>query len=256
VNIDSAPLGSARVLSWDRPSRRNAWTRALIEELADTIESCARDASVRCVVVRGAGDHFSAGDDLFDALEADLEEWRRTVRAFQRLTRAALAASVPLVAAIDGVCIGGALEFAATCDMRTCTERARFGTPEVRIGLGATNAGTLLLPELLGETAARELLLTGALFDAGWAHAHGFVSEVVPPSALDSHVSELAGAFDSTSRDAVAATKRMLNERLGGLLEDALRREEDACVRLFSGQDAHEALKAFAASRSDVEARQ
>jgi enoyl-CoA hydratase/carnithine racemase len=167
----------------------------------------------------------------------------------QRLTRATLAARVPVVAAIDGVCIGGALEFAASCDMRTCTERARFGTPEVRIGLGATNAGTLLLPELLGETAARELLLTGGLFDAEWARAHGFVSEVVPDAAFDSHVSELARTFDATSRDAVAATKRILNERLGRLVEDALRREEDACTQLFAGRDAREALRAFGATR-------
>jgi enoyl-CoA hydratase/carnithine racemase len=252
VNVESVALESARVLSWDRPARRNAWTRALIEELADAIESSARDPSVRCVVVRGTGDHFSAGDDLFDALEADLDEWRRTVRAFQRLTRATIAAPVPVLAAIDGVCIGGALEFAASCDMRICTGRARFGTPEVRIGLVATNAGTLLLPELLGETAARELLLTGALFDAEWALAHRFVSEVVPPAELDSHVSKIARGFASTSGDAVAATKRMLGERLGSLLEDALRREEDACVRLFAGREARDALRAFAAGSSDA----
>ena len=122
MNVESADLGSARVLSWDRQARRNAWTRALIEELADGIEGGAGDPSVRCVVVRGAGDHFSAGDDLFDALEADPDEWRMTVRAFQRLTRTTVAAPVPLLAAIDGVCIGGALEFAASCDMRVCTD--------------------------------------------------------------------------------------------------------------------------------------
>jgi enoyl-CoA hydratase/carnithine racemase len=105
------------------------------------------------------------------------------------------------------------------------------------------------LPELLGETAARELLLTGALVDAGWARAHGLVLEVVPPDRLDSRVAELVRAFDSTSREAVAATKRMLNERLGGLVEDALRREEEACVRLFEGQDARSALAAFAERR-------
>ena len=80
-------------------------------------------------------------------------------------------APVPVLAAIDGVCIGGALEFAASCDLRIATDRARFATPEVGIGLVATNAGTLLLPEVLGETAARELLLGGELHDADWALA-------------------------------------------------------------------------------------
>jgi enoyl-CoA hydratase/carnithine racemase len=249
MSLTAAELGSARVLRWDRRARRNAWTRALMEELAEAIDAAGADPGVRCVVVRGAGEDFSAGDDLFDARAADRDEWRRTVAAFQRLTRSTLAAPVPILAAIDGVCIGGALEFTASCDLRICTERARFGTPEVRIGLAATNAGTLLLPELLGETAARELLLTGALVDAGWARAHGLVLEVVRPDRLDSRVAELARAFDSTSREAVAATKRMLNERLGRLVEDALRREEEACVRLFEGQDARSALAAFAERR-------
>jgi enoyl-CoA hydratase/carnithine racemase len=246
MNVARTELGSARVLSWDRRARRNAWTRALIEELADGIEATGGDPDVRCIVVRGAGDDFSAGDDLFDALAADAAEWRRTVEAFQRLTRAALSSRLPLVAAIDGVCIGGALEFVASCDLRICTERARFATPEVRIGLGATNAGTLLLPELLGETAARELLLTGQLFDAAWAHMNGLVSEVVPPARLDARVAELVEGFEATSREAVAATKRMLNERLGALVEDALRREQEACIGLFEGQDARRALQAFA----------
>jgi enoyl-CoA hydratase len=171
------------------------------------------------------------------------------VAAFQALTRAAFRAPVPLLAAIDGVCIGGALEFAASCDLRICTERARFGTPEVRIGLGATNAGTLLLPELLGETAARGLLLTGGLFDAGWARTHGLVSEAVRRGRLDARVAEVVEGFESTSREAVAATKRMLNERLGALVEDALRREEEACIRLFEGEDAKRALQAFAERR-------
>ena len=249
MNVDTAAVGSARVLRWDRQPRRNAWTRQLIEELADAIESAGGETDARCIVARGAGEHFSAGDDLFDALEADAEEWRRTVEAFQRLTRATIAAPVPVLAAIDGVCIGGALEFAASCDMRICTDRARFGTPEVRIGLVATNAGTLLLPELLGETAARRLLLTGEIFDAGWARTTGFVSEVVPAADFDERVAQLAAAFEATSRDAVAATKRMLNERMGDLLEAALRREEDECIRLFDGPDAREALEAFTASR-------
>jgi enoyl-CoA hydratase len=117
MNVTTAELGSARVLGWDRRARRNAWTRPLIEELADAVSAAAAADEVRCIVVRGAGEHFSAGDDLFDTLAADRAEWRRTIEAFQRLTRATLQASVPVLAAIDGVCIGGALEFAASCDL-------------------------------------------------------------------------------------------------------------------------------------------
>jgi len=245
MNVTTTEVGSARVLTWDRAHRRNAWTRAVIEDLAGAIEACGEDPAVRCVVARGGGDHFSAGDDLYATAAADAAEWKQIVAAFQRLTLAVLGAPVAVLAAIDGVCIGGALEFAASCDLRVCTDRARFATPEVRIGLSATNAGTLLLPEVVGETAARQLLLTGALVDAAWAQANGLVCEVVPPHDLDARVGVLAGAFDDTSRAAVAATKVMLNDRFGELLDAALRRETDACVRLFDGEDARRAVQAF-----------
>jgi enoyl-CoA hydratase/carnithine racemase len=165
VTVTVSELGSARVVTWDRQANRNAWTRETIEAIADGIEAAGADESVRCVVARGAGKHFSAGDDLFSAIDATPESWAATVRAFQRVTSATLAAPVPVLAAIDGVCIGGALEFAASCDLRIATDRARFGTPEVGIGLTYTNAGSHFLPSTMGETAARELLLTGALRD-------------------------------------------------------------------------------------------
>jgi enoyl-CoA hydratase/carnithine racemase len=161
-----------------------------------------------------------------------------------------LAAPVPVLAAIDGVCIGGALEFAASCDLRLATSRARFGTPEVGIGLVATNAGTLLLPEVLGETAARELLLGGALRDAAWAERRGFVNELVAPEAFSRRTADWAASFDGVSRAAVARTKAMLNQRFGDLLAQAMEREQRACVELFAGPDAPDALRAFAEGRA------
>jgi enoyl-CoA hydratase/carnithine racemase len=249
VTVTAEPLGSARVVRWEQPGKLNAWTRATIEQIAGAIEEAGADEAVRCVVVRGAGSEFSAGDDLHAALEATADDWAATIAAFQRVTRAAFAAPVPVLAAIDGVCIGGALEFAASCDLRIATDRARFATPEVGIGLVATNAGTLLLPEVLGETAARELLLTGELRDAQWAMRHHFVSEIVAPDALDARVAEWAARFDAVSRTAVARTKAMLNARHGDLLAAAMDREERACVELFDSPDARGALEAFANRR-------
>jgi enoyl-CoA hydratase/carnithine racemase len=242
-------IGRGRLVVWDRQARRNAWTRETIEEIADAIEAAGADESVRCVIVSGAGEHFSAGDDLFAALDSDAAAWAQTIAAFQRLTRVALAAPLPVVAAIDGVCIGGALEFAASCDLRIATDRARFGTPEVGIGLVSTNAGTLLLPEVLGETAARELLLTGRLRDTDWMREHGFLNEVVAPSEFVDRIAYWAGAFDGVSRGAVARTKAMLVARHGELLDAAMAREEQACVELFDSRDARAALEAFAKRR-------
>jgi enoyl-CoA hydratase len=249
VTVTTEPLGAARVVRWDRRAKRNAWTRATIEGIAEALDAAGADEAVRCVVVRGAGEDFSAGDDLHAALDANPADWAATIAAFQRVTRSALACPVPVLSAIDGVCIGGALEFAASCDGRIATERARFGTPEVGIGLVATNAGTLLLPEVLGETAARDLLLTGALRDAAWAKEHGFVSDVVPAGVLDERIAAWAAGFERTSRAAVARTKALLNARLGDLVEAAMAREEQACVELFAGPDAPAALRAFAQRR-------
>ncbi len=245
MTVTTEELGSARVIRWDNQRHRNSWTRATIAAIADALEAATRDPDVRCLVARGAGEDFSAGDDLFEAADADAVSFAATIDEFQRLTRVVLDAPVPVVAAIDGVCIGGALEFAASCDLRIGTDRALFATPEVRIGLGASNAGTLLLPEVLGESAARELLLTGALKDAAWMDRHGFFNALVPPDRLDNAIIELVAAFDLTTAPAVNRTKRMLNDRFGDLLPAAMERETLTCVELFETPEAQEAVQAF-----------
>jgi 2-(1,2-epoxy-1,2-dihydrophenyl)acetyl-CoA isomerase len=218
--------------------------------IADAIEAAGDDPAVRCVVLRGAGEHFSAGDDLQSALEADSAAWAATIEGFQRMTRVVLACPVPAIAAVDGVCVGGALEFAASCDIRLCTDRVRLLTPEIRIGLVMSNAGTLFLPEVLGETAARELLLSGEERDAEWARRHGFATEMVAPDQLDARIEHWTEVFSRNSRAALAATKSMLNERFGDLLAAAMDRETHRCVTLFDEPDAREALRGFAERRA------
>ena len=249
MTVTTADVGAARLVSWDRQERRNAWDPETMTAVADAIEAAGGEPDVRCVVLRGAGEHFSAGDDLQAAIEADSESWAATIEGFQRMTRVVLASPVPAIAAVDGVCVGGALEFAASCDLRLCTNRVRLLTPEIRIGLVASNAGTLFLPEILGETAARELLLSGEEHDAAWALEHGFATEMVSPGDLDGRIRHWADVFSRNSRAALAATKAMLNGRFGDLLAAAMDRETHHCVRLFDEPDAREALRAFAERR-------
>ena len=250
MTVTTDDVGSARVVSWDRQARRNAMDLETMTRIADAVEEAGADEAVRCVVLRGAGDHFSAGDDLQSAIEADPAAWRATIEAFQRMTHVVLASPIPAIAAVDGVCVGGALEFAASCDIRLCTDRIRLLTPEIRIGLVMSNAGTLFLPEVLGETAARELLLSGEERNAAWAKEHGFATEMVAPGELDARIEHWAAVFAGNSRAAVAATRSMLNERFGDLLPAAMDRETEHCVRLFNEPDAREALSAFAERRS------
>jgi enoyl-CoA hydratase/carnithine racemase len=250
MTVTAADFGSARVITWDRQARRNAWDLETMTAIADAVEAAGADPAVRCVVLRGAGEHFSAGDDLQAAIDADSAAWAATIEGFQRMTRVVLASPVPAIAAVDGVCVGGALEFAASCDLRLCTDRVRLLTPEIGIGLVASNAGTLLLPEVLGETAARALLLGGEERDAAWASEHGFATEMVAPDELDGRIEHWAGVFSRSSRAAVAATKAMLNERFGDLLPAAMERETHHCVRLFDEEDARTALQEFAERRA------
>ena len=247
VNVEER--GGARVVEWDRQSRRNAWDIGTMTAIADAVESAGADPAVRVIALRGAGGHFSAGDDLHDALESDSAGFAATIEGFQRMTRVVLAAPVPVIALVDGACVGGALEFAASCDLRICTERIRLMTPEVTIGLVASNAGTLLLPEVVGETAARALLLSGEERDAAWAREHGFATEFAAPSGLDARIAYWTSVFSRNSRDAIAATKAMLNARLGALLPAAMDRETHHCVRLFDEPDARAALRAFSEAR-------
>ena len=244
MTVTTADLGAARVVTWDRQARRNAWDLETMTGIADAVEAAASEPEVSCVVLRGAGEHFSAGDDLQAAIEADSAAWAETIEGFQRMTRVVLASPLPVIAAVDGVCVGGALEFAASCDLRLCTNRVRLLTPEIGIGLVASNAGTLFLPEVLGETAARALLLSGEERDAAWGQEHGFATEMVAPGDLDGRIQHWAGVFAGNSRAALAATKSMLNERFGELLPAAMDRETDHCVRLFDEPDAREALQA------------
>lgn len=245
MTVSSSDVGRGRVITWDRQARRNAWDLETMTALAAAIESASADESVRCVVLRGAGEHFSAGDDLQSALEATRATWARTIEAFQRLTRVVVAAPVPVLCAIDGWCVGGALEFAASCDLRICTDRTKLLTPEVRIGLVFSNGGSIFLPHILGEAPARELLLTGEPRDAEWARTTAFVNEVVAPSALDAAIERWVRRFEGTSRAAVAASKQILNLRFGSLLEESMQRETQWCVDLFDHPDCRAALQAF-----------
>jgi enoyl-CoA hydratase/carnithine racemase len=248
MSVDVRPLGAGRLVTWDRQARRNAWDLGTMTAIADAIEAAGADDPVRCVVLRGAGEHWSAGDDLQAALEATKDDWAATIAAFQRLTRVVLASPLPVLCAVDGWCVGGALEFAASCDLRICTDRTRLLTPEVTIGFVFSNGASFFLPHLLGEARARELLLCGRPRDIAWAE--GFANEVVAAGDLDAAVERwVAELSDGPGRGAVAATKRILNERFGDLLEAALAREERWCVDLFDGEEARGALEAFSDRR-------
>jgi enoyl-CoA hydratase/carnithine racemase len=153
-----------------------------------------------------------------------------------------VAAPQPVIAAVDGVCVGGAFEFAFACDIRLATPGSRFGCPEVAVGLSISNGFSLLAPR-----AARRLVLTGELIGADEAHRLGLVDLVVDD--VEAEARRLSERIAGLAPLAVAGSKRLLDESARELLERALDRELDLCARLFDTDDAREGLAAFLEKR-------
>jgi methylglutaconyl-CoA hydratase len=217
------------VITLNRPDRRNALSRMLIQGLTAAVEWARDDAAVRCVILKAAGPAFCAGMDLAE-LQASLDlppeqslVWDDALR-LARLYDAIYALSKPTIAAVQGPAVAGGAGLVTVCDLAVATPAATFGYPEVRRGLVAA----MVMPHLLrhvGERMARYLLLTGELIDAAAAQTCGLVNEVVPPAELELRVMVLARACAEGGPDALAKTKDFLRQfsRQALSVEDAAR---------------------------------
>jgi enoyl-CoA hydratase len=233
--------GTGAWIRWSRPERLNAFDPEALHLLGDRLaEAASTDA--RTIVCFGEGGAFSSGDDLRETAAMDQAEWRRTLEAFNRLTREIVAAPQPVIAVVDGVCVGGAFEFAFACDIRVVSPGSRFGCPEVAVGLSISNGFSLLAPR-----SARRLVLTGELIGAEDALRLGLVDLVVEDAEAEAR--RLSERIAGLAPLAVAGSKRLLDESAKELLEHALDRELDLCARLFETEDAREGLAAFLEKR-------
>lgn len=186
--------GPTAILTLGNPHKLNAMTVRMWQELKTAFERLARDESLRCVVIRGAGeDAFSSGADISEfATERSTSE--QVVRFHEEYVLGGLAAvagcPVPVVAAIRGACFGGGLEIATVCDVRVADEGARFGAPVGRLGFPLALGETEALYRLVGHAVAAELLLEGRIYDAATAYEKGLVTRVVPREGFEAAVSE------------------------------------------------------------------
>jgi enoyl-CoA hydratase/carnithine racemase len=228
-------------IRWSRPERLNAFDRASLTALGDLLaEAASTDA--RAIVCFGEGGAFSAGDDLRETATLSPAEWAVAIESFNRLTREVVAAPQPVIAAIDGVCVGGAFELAYACDVRVASPRSRFGCPEVAIGLSISNGFSALMPR-----GARRLVLTGELVAAEEALRLGLVDVVADD--VEGEAQRIAERVGGLAPQAVAGSKRLLNEAEREALERALDREAALCAQLFETADAREGLAAFLEKR-------
>src|SRR6476619_77061 len=192
LRVDRRDDGVA-VLTLDNPDQRNAMSDAMTASWVAAVDELAGDRGVRAVVVTGAGTAFCSGGNtgwIASQPDASVDQLRTRMVAFYRAWLSIRRLEVPTIAAVNGPAIGAGLCLALACDLRYAAAGARLGAPFVKLGMHAGMAGTWLLPEVVGEAHARDLLLTGRLVDADEALRLGLVSRVIDPAAFHDEVLE------------------------------------------------------------------
>lgn len=234
------------LLTLDRPERRNALDMAMRRALADAVQGLDDDPEVRAIVISGGPTVFAAGADLGELVEAGplQVQQRRVERYWQALAQC----RKPLIAAVNGLALGGGCELALHADLIVAGATARFGQPEVRLGIMPGAGGTQRLVRALGKYRALRLLLTGALVGAEEALAMGLVSERADDDALPRALA-LAEEIARLPALAVAQIKAVVRDGADLPLESALLLERQAFQLLFDSQDQKEGMRAFLAKR-------
>lgn len=241
----------ARV-TMNRPRAMNAMSRNMVTALLQALEKAQNDAGVSIIVLTGAGGNFCAGDDLKASEHQTADDFLALIMDLQRITRLLLSGAKPTIAAVDGYAVGGGFELALACDFRVATPRARMGCVEASVGMVITGGTTVLLPQLVGQGLAREIILMADIFTAITAKNWGLLHRLVEPEQLDAEVQVLVDKLLSRAPLALRESKLLLNRPLEKDLEQAFFNELEAIMRCFGTADAHEATVAFREKRSPV----
>jgi len=249
LRID-APLAT---LTLSRPAARNALNLAMWGDLPRAIAAVAGDPAIRVLIVRGAGGHFASGADISEFPEVFAD--RRTAGDYARLIEAATGVletlPIPVIALIEGYCIGAGLAIALACDIRIGAENARLGAPPAKLGLIYSLGDTRRLVNAVGASAAKAMLFSATLHPAAEALRLGLLDEVHPAEALEPAVTAKAQAMAALSRWSIAATKAVVGLVLKGQATDT-----DATRDLFvdgaTGPDLAEGLAAFREKRPPI----
>ena len=238
--------GIARLIV-NRPEKRNALNRAARLELMTALEDTERDLSVKVLVVSGAGGKsFISGSDLTElSTFTPLEMEQFTSTLGQRFYTRFEQLDKPVIAMIDGLCLGGGLELAMACDIRIASDSSKFGQPEILLGIMPGSGGTQRLSRLVGIGKAKELIFTGNMIDATEAFRIGLANQICPPDKLEEVVMTLAGHIVEQSSLAIKWAKRSINVGQEASLSVGLGYEALAECLLFSGKDREEGMKAF-----------
>lgn len=246
---DHGAAGHVVWLTIDNRDKLNAVGKSLIEQLGAAASGLADDPDLRAVVVTGAGERaFVGGADIRELAENTPESGRRFITALHHANQALRRLPVPVIGRINGYCLGAGLEIAASCDMRVAAMTARFGMPEVRVGLPSVIEAALLA-RLIGWGKANELMLTGEMIGAEEALACGLVERAVPPGELDQAVRSWLDAILAAGPRAIRAQKALIGEWQHLPLEDAVAAGIDYLADAYTTDEPRRMMAAFLARR-------
>jgi len=248
-NVILERKGRVAVITINRPDKMNALNHATRNDITAALDELRNDESVRVVVVTGAGEKaFIAGADIAEFAGRTAHQ-QRGVMQTMRVFTVVEDFPKPVIAAINGFCLGGGCELALGCDIRIASSKAKLGQPEINLGIIPGGGGTQRLTRLVGEGKSMELILTGKLIGAAEALAIGLVNEVCEPEALMDHVMEIANAIAEKSPIALQAAKEAVKTAARANLREGLDREIDLFALCFASEDKEEGVTAFLEKR-------
>jgi len=244
VGVQQDARGVAAV-TIDNPAKLNTLNTPVMTDLIGAVESLGQDQALRAVVLRGAGEHaFIGGADINEMAGLDAASARDFITLVHRSCDVFRRLPVPVIARIPGYVFGAELEIAAACDIRVASIDARFGMPEVRLGVPSV-VEAALLPQLIGWGRTRQLLLTGDTIDAATAHDWGLVEELVPPDQLDEAVERLLGSILASGPRAVRLQKELIAVWEDLPLRAAIHRGIDCFAAAWQGEEPRRMMRQF-----------
>jgi enoyl-CoA hydratase len=244
--------GSVAVLTINRPDKLNSLNSKVHIEGVAALDELRADDSVRVLIITGAGEKsFIAGADIGEfAGKTSVSE--RSIFQGRSLFNSLDVFPKPVIAMINGFCLGGGCELALACDLRVAGEKARFGQPEINLGIIPGGGGTQRLTRLIGEGKAMEMILTGDMIDAPTALKLGLVNDVFPAEQLEEKTFALADKIAEKSPIALQMAKEAVKLASRSNLDEGLRREIDLFAICFSTEDKEEGVAAFLEKRKPV----
>ncbi|VBB07035.1 enoyl-coa hydratase/isomerase signature [Lucifera butyrica] len=238
------------MITINRPKALNALNGATLSELDALCDQLAKDNSVKVVIVTGSGEKaFIAGADITEMQPMSAVEGRNWGKFGQAVFNKLENLPQPVIAAVNGFALGGGCELAMACDIRIASEKAKFGQPEVTLGITPGFGGTQRLPRLVGKGRAKELLYTGDMIDAAEAYRIGLVNKVVPPEELLTVAKGMAAKILSRAAVAVQLCKAAVNEGMDMDLDSGVAYEAEVFGLCFATADQKEGMTAFTEKR-------